>query len=156
MIMGAFASRRTLGAALLLAPLTCLADSSLEVYGFGMVDYVQGFARVTPEWEDTLRPGRIPDDQDQESRYGRAGDGGGGRGVGVWWWGLCGVGWGGGWGWWGWLVGLGCVVGVGGLVRVVGVDVVVGWGRVCACGRMTSRFSDNPLRSAFSLEASSA
>ncbi len=58
--MGAFASRRTLGAALLLAPLTCLADSSFEVYGFGMVDYVQAFDRPNPDWEASLRPSRIP------------------------------------------------------------------------------------------------
>lgn len=51
---------RGLSAAVLFAPVACLAASSFEVYGFGMVDYVQGFDRVTPEWEDTLRPGRIP------------------------------------------------------------------------------------------------
>lgn len=63
---------RGLGAAALLAPMACLADSSFEVYGFGMVDYVQGFDRVTPEWEDTLRPGRIPYDQDSVGSDGQA------------------------------------------------------------------------------------
>ena len=48
MIMGTLASKRTLGTALLLAPLSCLADSSFEVYGFGMVDYVQAFDRPVP------------------------------------------------------------------------------------------------------------
>jgi len=57
--MGTLASRRTLGTALLLAPLTCLADSSFEVYGFGMVDYVQAFDRPNPDWEASLRPSRI-------------------------------------------------------------------------------------------------
>lgn len=44
-----------------LLPATVLAvETDLEVYGFAQVDYVQGFDRVTDEWSDTLRPGRIP------------------------------------------------------------------------------------------------
>ena len=60
--MGTLASKRTLGTALLLAPLSCLADSSFEVYGFGMVDYVQAFDRPNPDWEASLRPSRIVTD----------------------------------------------------------------------------------------------
>jgi hypothetical protein len=36
------------------------AESSFEVYGFAQADYVQDFKRVKPEWDDTLRPSRIP------------------------------------------------------------------------------------------------
>ena len=64
-----------ISAAMLMTPLACIAadtDASFEVYGFGMVDYVQGFDRVTPEWEDTLRPGRIPYDQDAVGSDGQA------------------------------------------------------------------------------------
>ncbi len=36
------------------------SDSNFEVYGFGMVDYIQDFNRVNPAWDSTLRPSRIP------------------------------------------------------------------------------------------------
>jgi len=35
-------------------------DKSFEVYGFAMVDYTQNFDRPNPQWEDALRPSRIP------------------------------------------------------------------------------------------------
>jgi hypothetical protein len=31
-----------------------------EVYGFAQADYIQDFKRVNPNWDDTLRPSRIP------------------------------------------------------------------------------------------------
>src|SRR5262245_57061028 len=31
-----------------------------EVYGFVQGDYIQDFNRVNPDWQDTLRPSRIP------------------------------------------------------------------------------------------------
>jgi len=31
-----------------------------EIYGFVQADYVQDFKRVSPNWDDTLRPSRIP------------------------------------------------------------------------------------------------
>jgi hypothetical protein len=33
---------------------------SFEIYGFAQADYIQDFDRVNPNWEDTLRPSRIP------------------------------------------------------------------------------------------------
>ncbi len=33
---------------------------SFEIYGFAQADYIQDFGRVNPDWEDTLRPSRIP------------------------------------------------------------------------------------------------
>ncbi|MDR3606155.1 MAG: DcaP family trimeric outer membrane transporter [Oligoflexia bacterium] len=33
---------------------------SFEVYGFGQSDYIQDIRRVDPNWEDTLRPSKIP------------------------------------------------------------------------------------------------
>jgi hypothetical protein len=33
---------------------------SFEVYGFAQADFVQDFKRVNPNWDDTLRPSRIP------------------------------------------------------------------------------------------------
>jgi hypothetical protein len=36
------------------------ADPSFEVYGFLQADYVQDFKRVNSNWDDTLRPSRIP------------------------------------------------------------------------------------------------
>jgi hypothetical protein len=33
---------------------------SFEIYGFAQLDYIQDFGRVNPDWEDTLRPSRIP------------------------------------------------------------------------------------------------
>lgn len=58
--MDTLVSRRALGAVILLAPLSGVADSSFEVYGFGMVDYVQAFDRPNPDWVGSLRPSRIP------------------------------------------------------------------------------------------------
>jgi DcaP outer membrane protein len=38
---------------------------SFEVYGFAQLDYIQDFDRVNPDWEDTLRPSRIPTDPEE-------------------------------------------------------------------------------------------
>jgi hypothetical protein len=35
-------------------------QKSFEIYGFAQLDYIQDFGRVNPDWEDTLRPSRIP------------------------------------------------------------------------------------------------
>ncbi|MCK6370192.1 MAG: DcaP family trimeric outer membrane transporter [Gammaproteobacteria bacterium] len=35
-------------------------EKSFEVYGFAQLDYIQDFGRVDPDWEDTLRPSRLP------------------------------------------------------------------------------------------------
>lgn len=35
-------------------------DKKFEVYGFTQLDYIQDFKRVQPEWDDTLRPSKIP------------------------------------------------------------------------------------------------
>lgn len=35
-------------------------DKSFEIYGFAQADYIQDFKRVNPNWDDTLRPSRIP------------------------------------------------------------------------------------------------
>lgn len=40
-------------------------QKSFEVYGFAQLDYIQDFDRVNPDWEDTLRPSRIPTDPEQ-------------------------------------------------------------------------------------------
>jgi hypothetical protein len=48
------------------------ADGSFEVYGFLMLDYIQDFGRVNPDWEDTLRPSRIGTDEDQFGDEGQA------------------------------------------------------------------------------------
>src|SRR3954471_21898475 len=34
---------------------------SFEVYGFGMVDYIQDFKRMPASWDSTLRPTKIPE-----------------------------------------------------------------------------------------------
>jgi len=50
-------------AALALGTTSVLAaegDKYFEVYGFAQLDYIQDFDRVNPDWEDTLRPSRIP------------------------------------------------------------------------------------------------
>ena len=47
-------------------------ESSFEIYGFAMVDYIQDFGRVNPDWEDTLRPSRIPTDDEQFGGDGNA------------------------------------------------------------------------------------
>lgn len=59
-----------LGAGVVLALGTTVAgaaegDKSFEVYGFAMLDYIQDFGRVNPDWEDALRPSRIPTDDEQ-------------------------------------------------------------------------------------------
>jgi hypothetical protein len=35
-------------------------DKSFEIYGFAQADFIQDFKRVNPNWDDTLRPSRIP------------------------------------------------------------------------------------------------
>lgn len=40
------------------------AKPAFEIYGFAQVDYIQDFQRVNPAWDDTLRPSRIPTDDD--------------------------------------------------------------------------------------------
>lgn len=47
-------------------------EKSFEVYGFAQLDYIQDFGRVNPDWEDTLRPSRIPTDEDQYGDDGQA------------------------------------------------------------------------------------
>ncbi|MBL8226246.1 MAG: hypothetical protein JNM50_13055 [Chromatiales bacterium] len=37
-------------------------ERSFEIYGFAQLDYIQDFGRVDPDWDDTLRPSRIPTD----------------------------------------------------------------------------------------------
>ena len=48
------------------------SEPNLEVYGFGMVDYVQDFGRVNPAWDSTLRPSRIPTTEGQFGSDGQA------------------------------------------------------------------------------------
>ncbi len=58
-------------AALILVLVLCGPDAALaqddkpsvEVYGFVQADYIQDFQRVDPNWEDTLRPSRIPTEE---------------------------------------------------------------------------------------------
>ena len=45
---------------------------SFEVYGFVQADYVQDFKRVDPNWDDTLRPSRIPTTEGQFGQNGQA------------------------------------------------------------------------------------
>jgi hypothetical protein len=47
-------------------------EKSFEVYGFVMLDYIQDFGRVNPDWEDTLRPSRIPTADEQFGDDGQA------------------------------------------------------------------------------------
>ena len=47
-------------------------QKSFEVYGFAQLDYIQDFGRVNPAWEDTLRPSRIPTDDEQFGDDGQA------------------------------------------------------------------------------------
>ncbi|MBL8197850.1 MAG: porin [Chromatiales bacterium] len=47
-------------------------EKSFEVYGFAQLDYIQDFGRVNPDWEDTLRPSRIPTDEDEFGDDGQA------------------------------------------------------------------------------------
>ena len=37
-----------------------LKGTSFEIYGFAQVDYIQNFRRADPNWDDTLRPSKIP------------------------------------------------------------------------------------------------
>src|SRR5262245_28948556 len=48
------------------------AEASFEIYGFAMLDYIQDFGRVNPDWEDTLRPSRIGTDENQFGDDGQA------------------------------------------------------------------------------------
>ncbi len=51
----------TLAAAGISAPAQAAdGQRSFEIYGFAQADYIQDFGRVNPDWEDTLRPSRIP------------------------------------------------------------------------------------------------
>ena len=71
-----------------LTPAAASAQDDIRVrfYGFAQADYIQDFGRVDPDWEDTLRPSRIPttdgafgDDGDRgacPAVFGEAGDGG--------------------------------------------------------------------------------
>ncbi|MBL8201586.1 MAG: porin [Chromatiales bacterium] len=55
------------------APAFAAEDAkSFEVYGFAMLDYIQDFNRVNPDWEDALRPSRIPTDDEQFGGDGQA------------------------------------------------------------------------------------
>ncbi len=47
-------------------------QKSFEIYGFAQLDYIQDFGRVNPDWEDTLRPSRIPTDDEQFGGDGQA------------------------------------------------------------------------------------
>jgi hypothetical protein len=47
-------------------------QKSFEIYGFAQLDYIQDFGRVNPDWEDTLRPSRIPTDPEQFGDDGQA------------------------------------------------------------------------------------
>jgi hypothetical protein len=40
-------------------------EKSFDIYGFAMLDFIQDFNRVNPDWEDALRPSRIPTDDEQ-------------------------------------------------------------------------------------------
>lgn len=45
---------------------------SFEVYGFAMLDYIQDFNRVDPDWKDTLRSSKIPTEDGQFGQDGEA------------------------------------------------------------------------------------
>ncbi len=47
-------------------------QKSFEIFGFAQADYIQDFGRVDPDWEDTLRPSRIPVDDEQFGSDGQA------------------------------------------------------------------------------------
>lgn len=47
-------------------------EKSFEVYGFLQTDYVQDFQRVNPNWDDTLRPSKIPTTEGEFGRDGQA------------------------------------------------------------------------------------
>lgn len=70
---------RRMALAALAAPAFCAGAASaaeggktFEIYGFAMLDYIQDFGRVNPDWEDTLRPSRIPTDDEQFGDDGQA------------------------------------------------------------------------------------
>jgi hypothetical protein len=46
--------------------------ASFEVYGFAHLDYIQDFNRVSPAWDATLRPSRIPTTEGAEGSNGQA------------------------------------------------------------------------------------
>jgi hypothetical protein len=63
----AFSAQRRRRCACLLAVLATAAPAwaaeggkSFEIYGFAQADFVQDLKRVNPNWDDTLRPSRIP------------------------------------------------------------------------------------------------
>jgi len=68
--------RGALGVVLALSILPAMSradgQKSLEIYGFVQLDYIQDFGRVNPDWEDTLRPSRIPTDSGQFGDDGQA------------------------------------------------------------------------------------
>jgi len=57
-----FASATVLVVAAFVAPGAMAQDNKphVEVYGFIQADYIQDFKRVDPDWQDTLRPSKIP------------------------------------------------------------------------------------------------
>ena len=57
------------GVLVLGAPATQVAegDKYFEFCGFAMLDCIQDFDRVNPDWEDTLRPSRIPVQNPEEA-----------------------------------------------------------------------------------------
>jgi hypothetical protein len=57
------------------APLAARAQtskSSFEIYGFAMVDYIQDFKRMPPDWDATLRPTKIPVPEKSQGGDGQA------------------------------------------------------------------------------------
>src|SRR4051794_26398137 len=48
------------------------AAPPFEVYGFAMGDYIQDLKRVDPNWEDPLRPSKIPTTSGQFGSNGQA------------------------------------------------------------------------------------
>lgn len=48
------------------------AGANVDVYGFVQLDYVQDFKRVDPDWDDTLRPSKIPTTAGAEGSDGQA------------------------------------------------------------------------------------
>ncbi len=46
--------------------------SSLEIYGFAQLDYIQDYRRIDPVWADTLRPSTIPTNAGQFGSNGQA------------------------------------------------------------------------------------
>jgi hypothetical protein len=48
------------------------ARAEVRLYGFAQLDYTQDFNRVDPDWEDSLRPSKIPTSDDQFGDDGNA------------------------------------------------------------------------------------